>query len=77
MPKKKVLFNIDEDLDSRLKIISKQLRVSKSEVVQTLLSRFIPVLEEKKIDSLPSLMIFDTELKNFDTVGSLFHEVQK
>ena len=74
MSKKKVLFNIDSDLDKRLKVVSKSLRVSKSEVVQTLLEKFVPVLEEATIDTLPSVLLFETELKKFDSVGSLFHE---
>jgi len=74
MPKKKVMFNIDGDLDKRLKVVSKNLRVSKSEVIQTLLNKFIPVLEEAKIDTLPSVMLFETEVKKFNSVGSLFHD---
>jgi len=74
LSKKKVLFNIDSDLDKRLKVVSKSLRVSKSEVVQTLLEKFVPVLEEATIDTLPSVLLFETELKKFDSVGSLFHE---
>ena len=74
MSKRKVMINIDDDLNIRWKSVSKKFRIPKSAIIEIMLERFIPILEDEKNDVLSSLMIFDTEIKKFNTVGSLFHE---
>jgi hypothetical protein len=77
MAKKKVIFNIDDEINSRLKVVSKKVRVSKSELVEILLRKFVPVLEKSSDEIVPSVYLFNTKDKSFDSVGSLFHEDKK
>ena len=77
MAKKKVIFNIDDEINSRLKVVSKKVRVSKSELVEILLRKFVPVLEKSSDEIVPSVYLFNTKDKSFDSVGSLFYEDKK
>jgi len=75
MSKKKVMFMVDEIMNKRLKKVSLNLRVSKSEIVSVLLDKFIPILEdEKEFENIPQILLFDTDSKRFNGVSSLFDE---